>query len=158
MTSLPVVGKRELRRGFPKSLVRSGQDLNAEMHAERVTLLATSGTTADRLQVIWDWTWWDPQEREAMRLNPRIKTAMLQKDYREAVLTTPACGAGTCHIGDQSVAERTIDGMLFFNQTPDPSHWTDQECERMLKEWHDFAPRGLEADPAYLALCCAARH
>ena len=42
------------------------------MRSEQVTLLATSGTTSDRLQVIWEWSWWDPQEREAMRLNARI--------------------------------------------------------------------------------------
>ena len=53
----PTVGKRELRRGFPKSLVRRSQDLNAAMDAELVTLLATSGTTSDRLQVIWEWNW-----------------------------------------------------------------------------------------------------
>lgn len=154
LAAQPVVSKREMRRGFPKSLVRKGQDLNAAMHDEKVTLLATSGTTADRLQVIWEWTWWDPQEREAMRLNGRMRTAMSKDGYREAVLTTPACGGGTCHIGDQSLAERTIDGMVFFNQTPDPSHWTAKECERMQSEWQTFAPRAVEADPAYLALLC----
>jgi len=152
LQALPTLGKKELRRGFPKSLVRSTQDLNAAMQEEKVTLLATSGTTRDRLQVIWEWSWWDGQEREAMRLNARVAAAMKRADYREAVLTTPACGGGTCHIGDQSQAERTIDGMLFFNQSPDPSYWSDKECNRMLAEWRDFAPGGLEADPAYLAL------
>ncbi len=49
---------------------------SAAMRIEQVTLLATSGTTSDRLQVIWEWSWWDPQEREAMRLNARIARAM----------------------------------------------------------------------------------
>jgi phenylacetate-coenzyme A ligase PaaK-like adenylate-forming protein len=93
-----------------------------------------------------------------MRLNARVGTALTRGGFREAVLTTPACGGGVCHIGAQSRAERTIDGMLFLNQSPDPSYWTDAECDRMLAEWRDFAPRGLEADPAYLAaLCRAAR-
>jgi phenylacetate-CoA ligase len=115
-------------------------------------LLATSGTTADRLQVIWEWSWWDPQEREAMRLNARIARSMEQPAYREAVLTTPACGAGVCHFGSQTVAERSIDGMLFLNESADPTHWSDRDCERMLDEWREFAPRGVEADPAYLAM------
>ena len=126
------------------------------MRAEQVTLLATSGTTSDRLQVIWEWSWWDPQEREAMRLNARIANAMRRAEYREAVLTTPACGAGTCHFGSQTAAERNIDGILFFNESADPTHWTDSECERMLREWCDFAPRGVEADPAYLAIIARA--
>jgi phenylacetate-CoA ligase len=153
---LPTVGKRDLRKGFPKSLVRQDQDLHSAMQDEQVTLLATSGTTADRLQVIWEWSWWDPQEREAMRLNALIARSMQQADYREAVLTTPACGGGTCHIGRRTVAERNIDGMLFFTESGDPTHWTDQEYERMLREWSDFAPRGVEADPAYLAILARA--
>jgi phenylacetate-coenzyme A ligase PaaK-like adenylate-forming protein len=156
LAQLPPVGKRELRRGFPKSLVRQDQDLHAAMRDERVTLLATSGTTADRLHVIWEWSWWDPQEREAMRLNSRIAESMRDAAYREAVLTTPACGAGVCHFGSQSVAERSIDGLLFFNESADPSLWTERDLMRMLREWIDFAPRGIEADPAYLAVIARA--
>src|SRR5215471_11492427 len=156
LAELPPVGKRELRKGFPKSLLRKDQDLHAAMQDEQVTLLATSGTTADRLQVIWEWSWWDPQEREAMRLNKRIAKAMALAEFREAVLTTPACGAGTCHFGSQTMAERSIDGMLFLNESEDPTHWTDRDLERMLAEWRDFAPRGVEADPAYLALIARA--
>jgi phenylacetate-CoA ligase len=156
LAAVPPVGKRELRRGFPKSLVRESQDLHAAMRDEQVTLLATSGTTADRLQVIWEWSWWDPQEREAMRLNARIAKSMSRPEYREAVLTTPACGAGTCHFGSQTAQERSVDGILFFNESADPTHWTDRECERMLREWSEFAPRGVEADPAYLAIMARA--
>jgi phenylacetate-CoA ligase len=156
LAGVPPVGKRELRRGFPRSLVRENQDLHAAMRNEQVTLLATSGTTADRLQVIWEWSWWDPQEREAMRLNARIAKSMDRPEYREAVLTTPACGAGTCHFGSQTAEERRIDGILFFNESVDPTHWTDRECERMLREWSEFAPRGVEADPAYLAIMARA--
>jgi phenylacetate-coenzyme A ligase PaaK-like adenylate-forming protein len=156
LAELPPVGKRELRRGFPKSLLREHQDLQAAMRSEAVTLLATSGTTTDRLQVIWEWSWWDPQEREAMRLNALIGRSMARTDYREAVLTTPACGAGTCHFGSQTAAERSIDGILFFNENADPTHWSERERERMLAEWLEFAPRGVEADPAYLAIIARA--
>src|SRR5690349_17275502 len=86
LATMPSFGKRELRKGFPKSLVRRDQDLHAAMQDQRVTLLATSGTTADRLQVIWEWSWWDPQEREAMRLNGAVARAMQAAEYREAVL------------------------------------------------------------------------
>ncbi len=148
--------KRELRRGFPKSLIRQDQDLHAAMRDERVTLLATSGTTADRLQVIWEWSWWDPQEREAMRLNARIARSMRDAGFREAVLTTPTCGAGLCHFGSRSMAERSIDGMLFLNENADPSLWSERDYERMLREWIEFKPRGIEADPAYLAVIARA--
>ena len=54
LSQIPAVGKRELRKGFPKALLRQDQDLHSAMQDEKVTLLATSGTTADRLQVIWE--------------------------------------------------------------------------------------------------------
>src|SRR5438874_264815 len=54
----------------------------------------------------------------------------------------------------RSRAERTIDGMLFLNQVADPTHWTDAELTRMLDEWNDLRPDGVEADPQYLGALC----
>jgi hypothetical protein len=78
----------------------------------------------------------------------------MRAGFREAVLTTPVCGGATCHIGVRTREERTVDGMLFLNQVADPTHWTDAELERMLAEWNDLRPDGVEADPAYLAALC----
>jgi phenylacetate-CoA ligase len=153
LASLPTIGKRDLRRGFPKSLMRRSCDLKEAMQKGLVEIIATSGTTENRLQVLWEWSWWDPQEREAMRLNARVAAAM-GDGFREAVLTTPVCGGSTCHIGTLSREERTIDGMLFLNQVADPTHWNDGELERMLAEWNDLRPDGVESDPQYLAALC----
>lgn len=150
LATIAPVAKRDLRRAFPKGLTRRGQDLNGAMQRGEVELIATSGTTEDRLQVIWDQAWWTAQERDAMRLNAEVARAM-DDGYREAVLTTPVCGGATCHIGNLSRAERTLDGILFLNQIADPTHWSDRELDRMVDEWVDFQPRGVEADPAYLA-------
>jgi phenylacetate-CoA ligase len=153
--ALPTVAKRDLRRGFPKSMVRKSCDLKQAMLEGVVEIIATSGTTDNRLQVLWEWSWWDPQEREAMRLNARVAEAMAPgRTFAEAVLTTPVCGGSTCHIGTLTRAERTIDGMLFLNQVADPSLWNDGELERMVAEWNDLRPDGVEADPQYLAALC----
>jgi len=153
LASLPTIAKRDLRRGFPKSMVRKSCDLKEAMQKGLVEIIATSGTTENRLQVLWEWTWWDPQEREAMRLNTRVAETM-KEGYREAVLTTPVCGGSTCHIGTLSREERTIDGMLFLNQVADPTLWNDGELVRMLAEWNDLKPDGVETDPQYLAALC----
>ena len=127
------------------------------MRDEQVTLLATSGTTADRLQVIWEWSWWDPQEREAMRLNARIAAAMRARRVpRSRADDAGLRRAARATSAARRAAERSIDGILFFNESADPTHWTDGECERMLREWCEFAPRGVEADPAYLAIIARA--
>ena len=76
LASLPTIAKRDLRRGFPKSLVRKSCDLKDAMQKGLVEIIATSGTTENRLQVLWEWSWWDPQEREAMRLNARVAETM----------------------------------------------------------------------------------
>jgi phenylacetate-CoA ligase len=155
LQGLPTLHKRDLRRGFPKALVRREQDLKAEMASGKVEIISTSGTTEDRLQIIWGDSWWDPQEREAMRYNRVVAAAMDgAASYREAVLTTPVCGGSTCHVGNLSLAERTIDGMLFLNQVADPTHWNSAELDRMVAEWNDLKPDGVEADPAYLAALC----
>ncbi|HEY7957320.1 MAG TPA: hypothetical protein VII38_18565 [Polyangia bacterium] len=155
LASMPTIGKRELRRGFPRALVRKSCDLKAEMARGAVEIIATSGTTENRLQVLWEWSWWDPQEREAMRYNTRVAEAMPPgAPFREAVLTTPVCGGATCHVGNLSRLERTVDGMLFLNQVADPTHWSPAELDRMLAEWNELAPDGVEADPAYLAALC----
>lgn len=153
LASLPTIAKRDLRRGFPKSLVRKSCDLKDAMHKGLVEIIATSGTTENRLQVLWEWSWWDPQEREAMRLNARVDEIM-RDSFREAVLTTPVCGGSTCHIGTLSREERTIDGMLFLNQVADPTLWNDGELARMIAEWNDLRPDGVESDPQYLAALC----
>src|SRR6266542_781935 len=153
--SLPTIQKRDLRRGFPKSLVRRSCDLKGSMQKGEVEIIATSGTTENRLQVLWEWSWWDPQEREAMRLNARVAGAMTPgATFHEAVLTTPVCGGTTCHIGTLTREERTVDGMLFLNQVADPSLWNEGELERMVAEWNDLLPDGVEAEPQYLAMLC----
>ncbi len=153
LASLPTVRKRELRRGFPGSLVRRSCDLKQALADGNVEILATSGTTDSRLQVLWEWSWWDPQERCAMRLNRAVAATLAREGFREAVLTTPVCGV-TCHVGKLPASERTVDGMLFLNQQADPTHWSDAELDRMASEWNDLAPDGVEADPAYLAALC----
>lgn len=89
-----------------------------------------------------------------MRLNARVAAAMQPTGYREAVLTTPVCGGATCHIGTLSLAERTVDGMLFLNQVADPSLWNEAELGRMVEEWNELRPDGVESDPQYLATLC----
>ncbi len=116
--------------------------------------METSGSTGERLRVLWDEGWWMRQEARAMRTNDLVADAMDGSlgAYREAILTTPACGLGTCHIGDLPYEER-VDGLhLFLSQRPDPLFWTESEQTRILDELTTHATVGLESDPLYLAL------
>jgi len=114
-------------------------------------MVTTSGTSEDRLSVVWHQPWWDHSEREGARIHP-VLDRLFTGGHREAVLTSPVCAGNLCHVGEASMEERTIDSLLFLNQTPNPISWDERAVRRMAAELERFHPEILEADPAYLAL------
>jgi phenylacetate-CoA ligase len=154
LSRVPLLFKKELRATLPRQWAPPGRDVRADLASGALELVETSGSTGDRLRVLWDEGWWMRQEARAMRTNPLVAAAMdgASGAYREAILTTPACGLGTCHIGDLPYEER-VDGLhLFLSQRPDPLFWTDAEQTRILDELSAHGTVGLESDPLYLAL------
>jgi phenylacetate-CoA ligase len=148
----PVLTKERLRRGFPHDFVPAGRRLADALRSGDVSFVGTSGTSGERVQVLWHQAWWDAQERAGFDLHPLARATLLRPGYREAVLTTPVCSGNLCHVGALPMEERIEAGRtLFLNQTIDPSHWSDREIHRIADELERFAPDALEADPAYLA-------
>jgi phenylacetate-CoA ligase len=154
LSRIPLLTKKELRATLPKQWVPAGRDVRSELASGALELVETSGSTGERLRVLWDDGWWPRQESRAMRMHPVIAAAMdgAKGPYREAILTTPACGLGICHVGDLPFEERVDGAHLFLNQRPDPLFWTEEEQVRMLEELGRHASIGMEADPFYLAL------
>ncbi len=158
----PLLTKKELRATLPRQWAPPGRDVRADLASGALELVETSGSTGERLRILWDEGWWMRQEARAMRTNEVVAAAMdgARGAYREAILTTPACGLGTCHIGDLPYEER-VDGLhLFLSQRPDPLFWTAAEQTRILDELAAHGTVGLESDPLYLALLArfAKRH
>jgi phenylacetate-coenzyme A ligase PaaK-like adenylate-forming protein len=158
LTRIPLLLKKDVRATLPKAWVPAGRDVKAELASGAIELVETSGSTGERLRVLWDKGWWLRQEQRAMLTNPTVAAAMDggERPYREAVLTTPACGLGTCHSGDLPYEERVDDPFLFLNMRPDPTFWTPEDMTRMLDELGRHATVGLETDPMYLSVL--ARH
>ena len=154
LASLPLLFKKDVRATLPKQWVPAERDVKAELASGALELVETSGSTGERLRILWDEGWWPRQETRAMRTNARVAALMdgERGEYREAVLTTPACGLGTCHVGDLPLEERLDGHLLFLNQRPDPLFWTPEEQMRILDELAKHATVGLESDPLYLAL------
>jgi phenylacetate-CoA ligase len=154
LAALPLLHKKEVRSTLPKQWVPAGRDTRAELESGALELVETSGSTGERMRILWDAGWWHRQETRAMRTNPIIASAMDgdARPYRECVLTTPACGLGTCHIGDLPYEERVDEYLLFLNQRPDPMFWTVEEQTRMLDELARHETVGLESDPLYAAM------
>jgi phenylacetate-CoA ligase len=154
LAALPLLFKKDLRATLPKQWAPPGRDVRADLASGALELVETSGSTGERLRILWDEGWWMRQEARAMRTNDLVAAAMdgVRGAYREAILTTPACGLGTCHIGDLPYEER-VDGLhLFLSQRPDPLFWTASEQTRILDELTTHGTIGLESDPLYLAI------
>jgi phenylacetate-CoA ligase len=151
---LPLLFKKDIRATLPKQWVSAGRNTRAELESGSLELVETSGSTGDRLRILWDQGWWMRQESRGMRTNPVVAAAMdgAHGAYRESVLTTPACGLGTCHVGDLPYEERKDESHLFLNTRNDPLFWTTDEQVRMLDELGRHSTVGLESDPLYLAL------
>jgi phenylacetate-CoA ligase len=153
LPKLPLLFKKDVRKALPKAWVPAGRDVRAELESGDLELVETSGSTEDRLNILWDRDWWLRQEERSMRTNPLVDRAMSGAfgPYKEAILTTPVCGGGVCHIGDLTYEERLDEHRIFLNMRADPTFWLPDDKTRMLDEIERHGTVGLEADPAYLA-------
>src|SRR5260221_1412794 len=66
---LPLMAKPEMRNNFPKNFLPAGQTLDMLLERNLVELEHTSGTSSERLPVIFGRGWWNAQEERALRLN-----------------------------------------------------------------------------------------
>src|SRR5437660_6233138 len=116
----PVLTKDRLRGAFPHKLVPDGVTLADAIKRREVSFVGTSGTTGERVQVLWHQPWWDEQERDGFRVNALTRDLVDRPGYCEAVLTTPVCSGNLCHVGRLSMDARTEgETLLFLNQTAD---------------------------------------
>jgi phenylacetate-coenzyme A ligase PaaK-like adenylate-forming protein len=147
---LPFMGRQELRVHFPNGFLPPSVRFAQAVASKKIEVVRTSGTSSDRLQVLWADGWWQRQELEGLKSNPYI-AQRLNESYREAVLTTPLCSENVCQTGPTPMSERCVDYLLFLNTQLDPSHWGDHDQARMLDEIEQFQPTSIDADPVYLA-------
>src|SRR5580692_1692102 len=100
--ALPLLFKKDVRATLPRQWAPPGRDVRADLASGALELVETSGSTGDRLRILWDEGWWMRQEARAMRTNELVAAALdgAHGPYRESILTTPTCSLDACHIGD----------------------------------------------------------
>src|SRR5271170_3153541 len=91
LARLPLLTKKEVRATLPKQWVAAGRDTKADITSGALELVETSGSTGERLRVLWDEGWWPRQETRAMRTHATIAAILdgALGTYRESVLTSP---------------------------------------------------------------------
>ena len=148
--NLPLLGKNALRENFPQNFLGDQATLDALLAQNLIELEHTSGTTSERLPVIFARGWWDAQEQRALRLNP-FAAKMLDESSaaRRATITSPACNGLTCPTVWMSREQRIIGSTLFVNLQRIPFLLPDAELERMAVEIADWQPQFLDTDPVH---------
>jgi phenylacetate-CoA ligase len=148
--ALPALTKHDLREHFPAGFIARGRDLEQGLSSGDVEFAQTSGSTSDRVKLVFNSSWWEASERDAWKLNTHA-LSVADGSHREAVLASPFCVGPGFSPRPLSVAERTIGRHLYVNQKVNPASWTAADIRRMASEINGYAPLALEGDPAYLA-------
>ena len=147
-----------MRNGFPHNFLPAGQTVESLLENKLVELEHTSGTSEERLPVIFGRGWWNLQEERALRLNGFV-AGVLDKhpNARRATITPPACNGLTCPAVWMSREQRTAGNTLFVNWARIPFLLSDAELARMAGEISEWSPQFLDLDPVHgarFALFC----
>lgn len=155
---LPLMAKTEMQNDFPRNFLPAGQSLENLLAKNLIELEHTSGTSAERLPVIFGHGWWNAQEERALRLNSFVTNILDEHpNARRATITSPSCNGLTCPTVWMSREQRTIGRALFVNLARIPFLLSDAELAHMAKEIADWSPQFLDVDPVHgarFALYC----
>jgi phenylacetate-CoA ligase len=147
---LPLMAKPEMRNNFPQNFLPAGQSLELLLEKNLIELEHTSGTSAERLPVIFGRGWWNTQEERALRLNDFVAQVLDEHpNARRATLTSPSCNGLTCPTVWMSREQRTIGNALFVNLARIPFLLGDAELAHMAREIADWSPQFLDVDPVH---------
>jgi hypothetical protein len=68
--SLPFLTKKDIREHSLKELLPEGTDVDRAIANREIGLVATSGTTEDKIINIWYQKWWDASEKAPGNTTP----------------------------------------------------------------------------------------
>jgi phenylacetate-CoA ligase len=158
LAGLPVITKREMKDGFHLNFLPSEEALESMLNRHELELEHTSGTSEERISVVFRTGWWDEQEQRALRLNRFVASVLDQHPAaRRATLTTPACNGRSCPVVWQPARQRTFGPTRFVNLARMPFVLEERELKRMVTEILDWSPQFLDMSPVHgtrLALYC----
>jgi len=155
---LPLLAKRDMRNDFPRNFLSDEQLLELLLEKNLVELEHTSGTSEERLPVIFGCGWWNAQEERALRLNNFVARILdRHSNARRATLVPPACNGLTCPTVWMSREQRTLGNALYVNLARIPFLLSDADLTRMATEIAEWSPQFLDVDPVHgvrFALYC----
>ena len=149
---------RKCGMAFREIFFPPDRSLETLLEKKLVELEHTSGTSEERLPVIFGRGWWNAQEERALRLNAFVARVLDEyPNARRATLMPPACNGLTCPTVWMSREQRTVGNTLFVNLARIPFLLDDAELARMAAEIAEWSPQFLDLDPVHgarFALYC----
>ncbi|MBK7862013.1 MAG: phenylacetate--CoA ligase family protein [Archangiaceae bacterium] len=144
---LPPMTKADLRREFPHALVPDSPEVKARLRSGALSLFATSGSTDERLEVLFDW-----EKGELPASYPSLWGVEPGSLRKGAIFTTPVCAGFECTLGLKTLAERTRGSTVTLNSLGDPFALTEQHVRAFVAEVAEFQPDVLFTHPVYATL------
>ena len=155
---LPLLTKQAMRKDFPRNFLPPDHTLESLVEQNLIELEHTSGTSEDRLPVMFGRDWWNTQERQVLRLNSFVASVLDEfPNARRVTITSPSCNGLTCPTAWMSHEQRQIGNALFVNLARIPFLVSESELARMARETAGWAPQFLDVDPvhgAWFGLYC----
>jgi len=152
--ALPALTKNDIRQYFPRGFVPPDKDIEAGLESGEIHFVNTSGSSdAFRVTNIWNQAWWDASERNSWKLNAHA-SRFATGDHPEAILANARNVGIISDEVDLPFEKRRLSRFLYLNEKTDPSSWTPEIMDRMIKELDVFKPAVLEANPSLLAKLC----
>lgn len=148
--ALPTLTKQAIRDHFPHGFIPVDRDFEQGMASGEIELAQTSGSTGDRVTLVFHAPWWEASEQAAWQLNSHARR-LATGAHPEAVLASPLCVGPGHSPHPLPMKARILGRHLYLNQNINPATWTDADIRRMAEELAAYQPVALEADPAYLA-------
>ncbi|TAT70035.1 phenylacetate--CoA ligase family protein [Rhizobium ruizarguesonis] len=146
--TLPLMRRRDIRQSFPHDLLPNNLDLHDGVSSGRMSFVATSGSTGDRIQVLSS----SMIERLPFGSDDLFGVPIGGSQPRTAFFTTPVCSSSVCFRQATSYEDRisTSSPDLLLQPTADPFSINAGLVKAFFAEITDFRPIILAADPIYL--------
>jgi phenylacetate-coenzyme A ligase PaaK-like adenylate-forming protein len=149
-SAMPVLTKQDIRSHFPEGMLPPELNFSQSLVEGQISIVETSGTSAERIKNIWNQEWWDASERASWKLNSCLDR-VADGRHREAILANPRNVGIISDEADLPMEDRRLARFLYLNEKTDPTRWTPKLMDRMIEELEVYRPAVLEANPSLLA-------
>ena len=135
LSDMPQLLKTDIQQNFPQGFLLPGTSLNKALDA--CELEYTSGSTSERMPVLFLKGWWAWQELQVLNLNKQIRE-VLKNNKRRITIVPPICNGLVCFSNYMPKTTRIVGSTLFINQARIPFLLEKAELQRMVTEAKDW--------------------